>query len=114
MKIHSLLSLCEGFSAFPGWKLLGIIACKPPKDQEQVTKLNLEYLNIQEGLRVEPDVRCMVRLYKERKLETSFGNIPFIKGYPFEENLKRLPFTLCLHTAAQYADTTSTLDITQL
>lgn len=56
----------------------------------------------------------MVRLYKERKLETSFGNIPFIKGYPFEENLKRLPFTLCLHTAAQYADTTSTLDITQL
>lgn len=114
LKIHSLLSLCDGFSAFTEWNLLGIIACRPPKDNYQKTQLDLLYLNMSESNSAKPDVRCMLRLYKERKLKTSFGNIPFLKRFPLDENLKGMSFTLCLHTAAQYADSTSTLDFTRL
>ncbi len=45
---------------------------------------------------IEPDVRLMVKLFMEKHIKTSFGNIPFLRAMELHTDLSCSPFKLYL------------------
>lgn len=45
---------------------------------------------------IEPDVRLMVKLFMEKHIKTSFGNIPFLKTMNLHNDLSCSSFRLYL------------------
>lgn len=109
LKLYMMLSLCQGFDV-DDWIIIGIIACHPPKNDDQKTQLYLEYLNIEEGTS-KLDVKYLLRLLFEKKIETSLGKINFVQNIPFNEQLKNLKISLYLKTSDSINDSSSTFDL---
>ena len=88
-----------------------MIACLPPKNEDQKTKFKQDYLN-RESLK--PDMRCLVKLLFENKIESTMNNIPFAKGRPLHEQLKGLRISIRLKMAESPSDSETTLDLLSL
>lgn len=93
IKCYMLLSLCSWFQT-ADFDIVGIIACKPPKDEKQTIFL-LQLMN-SSPCDIEPDVRLMVKLFMEKHIKTSFGNIPFLKTMNLHNDLSCSSFRLYL------------------
>lgn len=111
MKLHMAASLCEGFDS-DDFEIIGIIACHPPKDKNQETILQQQYLFMEE--RKEPDVRCLLKLYMEHKISNKFGAIHFTKGKPIHEKLKDKSITIYLQTSPTANDSEADIDLKSL
>ena len=92
-----LLSLCSTFQA-KDFDIIGIIACKPPKDKKQNDYLKDTYLQLMNSslCSIQPDVRLMVRLFMEKHIKTKFGNIPFLRAMNLHNDLSSSSFRLYL------------------
>lgn len=112
LKLHMMLSLCQDYN-FCDWNIIGIIACLPPKDENQKTNLYLEYLNIEERT-VKPDVKLLVRLLFESKIVVDLGSIHFLKSMSLNDQLKRLKISLCLKTADSVETSSTILELSQI
>lgn len=112
LKLYMMLSLCQDFD-IDNWSVVGIIACHPPKGEDQKTKLQLEYLNIEESAS-RPDVKCLVRLLFENKIETSLSNIPFTQNLPLNDQLQRGKFNICLKTADTISSSELSLELSKI
>lgn len=107
-----MFSLCQDYD-ISDWNVIGVIACLPPKDENQKTNLFLEYLNIEEGT-VKPDVKLLVRLLFESKIVVDLGSVPFVKRLSLNDQLKRLKISICLKTADSVGDSSTILELSQL
>ncbi len=112
LKLHMMFSLCQDYD-ISDWNVIGVIACLPPKDENQKTNLFLEYLNIEEGT-VKPDVKLLVRLLFESKIVVDLGSVPFVKRLSLNDQLKRLKISICLKTADSVGDSSTILELSQL
>lgn len=97
IKCYMLFSLCSWFQT-ADFDIVGIIACKPPKDEKQTIFLKDRYLQLMNSspCDIEPDVRLMVKLFMEKHIKTSFGNIPFLRAMELHTDLSCSPFKLYL------------------
>ena len=97
IKCYMLLSLCSTFQA-EDFDIIGIIACKPPKDKKQNDYLKDTYLQLMNSslCSVQPDIRLMVRLFMEKHIKTKFGNIPFLRAMNLHNDLSSSSFRLYL------------------
>ncbi len=97
IKCYMLLSLCSTFQA-EEFDIIGIIACKPPKDKKQNDYLKDTYLQLMNSslCSIQPDVRLMVRLFMEKHIKTKLGNIPFLKTMNLHNDLSSSSFRLYL------------------
>ena len=114
LKLHMMMSVCEGFD-ISNWEIIGIIACLPPKNEDQKTKLQLELLNMEEGNNeIKPDIKCFVQLFFKKKIESGLADTPFTKGKPLHEKLKDMKISICLKTANSTTDSETELNLNSL
>lgn len=104
------MSVCENADV-EGHEIIGIIACHPSKNSTQEDFLKLQYLNMGE---IAPDMKCLVKLYYDGKIECEFGKIYFIKGKKLPDYLKNKKFTLYLRTGDSPTSPTADFDLTSL
>lgn len=97
VKLYMILSLCSTFQA-KDFDIIGIIACKPPKDKKQNDYLKDTYLQLMNSslCSAQPDVRLMVRLFMEKHIKTKFGNISFLRAMNLHNDLSCSSFRLYL------------------
>lgn len=115
IKIHMLLSLCASFQ-IEDFDIVGIIACKPPKDEKQKTFLKDRYLQMMNSTsdRVQPDVCLMVKLYYEKCIRTVIGQVPFLMDLKLQNELSRSPFKLYLRTPDSFDESALEVDLEKL
>ena len=111
LKLHMMFSLCQDYDIY-SWHVIGVIACLPP-NETQKDSLYLDYLQSDE-IGTRRDVKFLERLLFERKIETDFGCIPFIKDMLLNEQLKKLKLSIYLKTANSTSDTSTTLDVSEI
>ncbi len=110
LKLFMMMSICQNTDVGK-YEIMGIIACHPPKDTDQEDFLKLQYLNIEE---IAPDIKCLVKLYYEGKIECEFGKIYFIKDKKLPDFLKNKKFTLYLKTSDTPKSPSASFDLTSL
>lgn len=115
VKLYMILSLCSTFQARE-FDIIGIIACKPPKDEKQTGFLKDRYLQLMNSSPsdVEPDVRLMVKLYMEKHIKTAFGKIPFLRAMNLHTELSCSPFKLYLLMPDSYEKSELTVNLVDL
>ena len=112
IKLYMLFSLCKDLDS-ENYSLVGIISCKPPKNESQETFLKSQ-LCIQQQKR-DGDLSSIslytARLFYEHKLDIEIGKIPFLKDKLLSNKIRKKKITIFLKTAKSYEQDSAIFNI---
>lgn len=111
LKIHSLLSLCDGYNCLD-YTFVGVIACHPPKDVELYVAKITELKN---SGKLPKDIRFMDTMYQANSKcackSITLSQVHFLEDFPLHPDLQQQKLHLYLHLTEASDDTHSTLDL---
>ena len=111
LKLYMPFAVCKDFNP-DNYTLIGIIACKPPRDEKQKTFLQDKLMLMMENPScVQSDIRCLVKLYYEKKIKVKLGKVSFLEGKLLNDNIKDKQITIYLKTADEFESDHASFDL---
>ena len=109
LKLFMLFSLCEGFDSHI--KLIGVIGCKPPKDEQQFSFLKENLMLMTNGVELQPDVKCLLKLYFNDVTTLKLGDISFLSNVNLNNTIRDKEISLYLKVGDKYEDEEALFDL---
>lgn len=115
LKMHSLLSFCDGYHCLE-YKIIGVIACHPPKDEGKY--LASIHARKNSGENVLPDLRFMDTMYQANSAGSChmipLSKVSFLQNLPLHPDLRNKTLHLYLHLTSGVNDVHSVLALDNL